>query len=378
MYDNNDDLRLMLGLHRAYLKARLGKRGTVDEQRFERCFLVHLAHLADEIESRTYVPSRGIAFVTHKPVTREIFAAPFRDRVVHHLLFDMVGEWWDRRFIYDNYSCRKGKGTLFGVRRLYRHMASVSESFTRPAYVLKLDIQGYFMSLPRDRLFETVMWGLDRQFEIDSWEYKLCKFLWWQIIYDDPTKGVEVRGSRRDWRMLPRSKSLFYAAPGRGIVIGNLTSQLLSNIYLDKLDRFVTMEMGWKHYGRYVDDFYFVGEDRVELVGLVPKIEEFLSGLGLKLHPRKRYLQEISRGVPFLGAVVYPYRMQPGRRLKRNFVDAARKCEEAGWELLGKDDPLVVSMISYLGHVKHFRNRRMIESVGGLRELDYLINRSEE
>jgi hypothetical protein len=346
-------------LYNAYLKARKGKRGTMDEQRFERHADVYLAELLEEIDNRTYRPSRGIAFITRRPVIREIFAAPFRDRIVHHLLFNLVGDWWDRRFIYDNYSCRKGKGTLFAVKRLDHHMRSVSENYTRRAYVLKLDIQGYFMSLPREGLYKTAEWGIRRQFGKESRYYKLCEFLWRQIIFDDPTRGVKIRGSADEWRDLPLSKSLFYARANCGMVIGNLTSQLLSNMYLDKLDRYVTMQLGVKHYGRYVDDFYLVSADKALLLEHRVKIKRFLRDIGLKLHPKKMMLQEISRGIPFLGAVVYPYRIHPGKRIKANLRKAADRYILMGGSSLDLMSPEVINIVSYYGLTQHYLHYKL-------------------
>lgn len=306
---------------RAYLKARLAKRHTTDEQSFEMNAPVLLADLAEDIARRSYSPSRGIAFITFNPVIREIFAAPFRDRVVHHMLYDLVADWWDRRFIYDNYSCRVGKGTLFGIRRLHHHIMSVSQNGRREAWVLKLDVRGYFMSMPRRKLYERAIWGLDRQFNRGSWEHDVGSFLWRQIIFDDPVKGVKIRAPE-NWKNLPKSKSLFHAKEGCGIVIGNLTSQLLSNIYLDQLDRFVKFELGCKHYGRYVDDFYFVGESHDELAAYVEKVRDFLRGIGLVMHPKKIFLQKAERGVPFLGVVVYPWRIQVGERCRKRMLRA--------------------------------------------------------
>jgi hypothetical protein len=348
--------------YQAYLDARKGgKRGTNDEHRFERCANMCLAQLVEDIEERKYEPSRGVAFIIRDPVIREVFAAPFRDRVVHHMLFNLVAEWWDRRFIYDNYSCRKGKGTLFGIQRLAHHMMAESNNSRDETYVLKLDLQGYFMSLPREGLYRSVMWGLDRQFARDSREHKLARYLWRQIIFDDPTRGVKLRGDLRGWDVLPASKSLFSARPGCGIVIGNLTSQLMSNIYLDQLDRYVVYELGFKHYGRYVDDFYMVSRDKEALIEARIKVKEFLVGLGLTLHPKKMMLQECQRGVPFLGVVVYPWRIQVGERVRRNFAAAARRYREAE----EPDEKMKAGIISYRGLVKHYKHWRLVDGLLG-------------
>ena len=225
-------------LKKAYREARKGKRRTRDEYDFEANELENLRNLRDSIVHHRYKPSRGIAFITRKPVIREIFAAPFRDRVVHHFLYEKTAPWWDRRFCYDSYSCRKGKGTLFGIKRMEHHIRSVSHNYSKKAYIIKLDIQGYFMSLPRQGLYDMVKWGLERQYK-DSPEMKdLLLYLWKEVIFDDPTEGVRKRGPKWLWNILPENKSLFNQPEGKGIVIGNLSSQLLSNIYLDQLDRY--------------------------------------------------------------------------------------------------------------------------------------------
>jgi hypothetical protein len=243
---------------------------------------------------------------------------------------------------------------------------SVSENNRKPTYVLKLDLQGYFMSLPRVELFKSACWGLDRQFEKDSFEYKTCRYLWKEIIFDDPTRDV-VRRCPWNWKVLPKSKSLFHAKEGCGIVIGNLTSQLLSNIYLDKLDRYVTLELGFKPYGRYVDDFYIVHNDKQELLDLYVKIDEFLKNIGLKLHPKKKFLQEINKGIPFLGAVVYPFRIHPNKRTKNGFFRTAHElyvedCSEERRAFLEE------SHTSYNGIIEHYCNKKWRRKVELLRK----------
>jgi hypothetical protein len=150
-------------------------------------------------------------------------------------------------------------------------------------------------------------------------------------------------------------------------VIGNLTSQLLSNIYLDKLDRYITIDLGFKHYGRYVDDFYIVHNDKRVLLDLVPKIDKFLRDIGLKLHPKKKFIQEINKGIPFLGAVVYPFRIMAGKRTKGGFFHSAHK-------LYTENHPesrrkhLAQSHISYNGIIEHFCNKKWRGKVELLRK----------
>jgi hypothetical protein len=191
--------RLMEKLYKAYREARKGKRRTVDEQRFEANLDLNIMTLCNQIMERIYHPSPGTAHIIHRPVIREIFAAPFQDRVVHHLIYDEVYPYLDARFIYDSYSCREGKGTLFGIYRLAHHIRSVSRNGARKAYIVKMDIKGYFMSLPREELLERALWWLKRQYgcRFKTPEYRMLKYLWTEVIMDDPEAAgrILVRGA---------------------------------------------------------------------------------------------------------------------------------------------------------------------------------------
>ncbi|MBQ9018265.1 RNA-directed DNA polymerase [Candidatus Saccharibacteria bacterium] len=351
--------KLLLELYVAYLEARRGgKRSTFDEHKFEANEFENLVNLRDSLLDKTYRPSRGTAHIIHNPVKREIFAASFKDRVIHHWIYDKVYDWWDRRFIEDSYSCREGKGTMYGIERLKRHIQAVSDNGRRKAWVIKLDIRGYFMSLPRTKLYERAMWGLNRQFAGNYGKvYELLRFLWAQTIFDDPCRGVKLKGWPEAWADLPDSKSLLKQVPGIGIVIGNLTSQLLSNIYLDMLDRYVIYDLGFKHYGRYVDDFYIVvtDDELPRALEAVKSIETFLKRMGLTLHPHKKYIQPVDKGVSFLGGVVYPGFVVPAERLKNNARVAFSEV------VAGVRD--VETVVSYLGHMKHMSSRQLLSDL---------------
>lgn len=357
---------LLSELYKAYLEARKHKRATSDEHIFEVNAMENLMILRDDILARRYKPSRGVAFIIYDPVMREIFAAPFRDRVVHHFLYNCVYEWWDRRFIYDSYSCRVNKGTLLGAKRLQHFVQKVSRMGTRETYVIKMDLQGYFMSLPRKAVFKRVCWGLDQQFKDGNLYLKdLLRYLWGEIIFDDPIKGVKIRGSMVDWKDLPHNKSLFYQPPGRGVVIGNLSSQLISNIYLDLLDRYVKRVLHYRYYGRYVDDFFIVvtKEELPKALEDVKKIKEFLYSIDLVLHPKKQYIQNVKRGVEFLGMVIYPTHIVAGKRFKANFYKAMRNFQ------MGLVDE--ESIISYLGYLKNIDGKKLSQKMFELAGFEY-------
>lgn len=172
---------LLAELARAFQTARKGKTKTFDENEFEVNWLRNLRILHEAILSRTYKPGASLTFIIYEPMIREIFAAPFRDRIVHHFLYNLSAGWWDQQFIEDSYSCRVGKGTLYGVKRLQEKMRLVSDNFTREAWIAKFDLRGYFMSLRREDLYQLVSDGLCRQFDIvrgsDSGDklYAVCK-----------------------------------------------------------------------------------------------------------------------------------------------------------------------------------------------------------
>lgn len=360
----HNDSQLLESLFYMFLEARRGKTGTADEYRFEVNFMANLVQLEQDIIYRRYKPGRSKAFITHEPVTREIFAAPFRDRVTHHLLYTIVAPWWDKYFIYDSYSCRVGKGTDFGVFRLQRFLRKVSQNGTKKAYVFKGDLSGYFMSMKRELLYEKVLWGLKKQFPKGGWTFELCEYLWKEIIFDDPIDGVRIAGSLKEWEDLPRNKSLFHQPKGQGIVIGNLTSQLLSNIFMNDFDWYVKKKLGFSCYGRYVDDFFVVvpEEDLERLKKAIRSdFPDYLTAKGLTMHPNKIYLQEAHKGCPFLGKMVHINAVLPGERFKKNARKAFHEFA------IGEGD--LDSVMSYYGMIKNITAQKfmhdLFEEVGG-------------
>ena len=341
------------------LARRGGKRKTMDTHGFEVNLFENLIRLRDALWDGYYYPSRGTVHVIFDPVQREIFAAPYVDRILHHWVVGTIMKWQDRRLIYDSYSCRKNKGTLFGIKRLQHHILSVSKNMKKEAYVVQLDISGYFMHIKKDVLYQRVMEGVDRQFSPEARDrrYTILRWAVKQIIFDDPTDGVRLQGSYRDWIGLPLDKSLMLQPKGRGMVIGNYTSQTFSNIYLDPLDRFITMTLGYKHYGRYVDDFYFVvtREELARAKRDIDAIQKFLAGYGVSLNKKKTKVTEVHKGIKFLGAVVRGFRVFPGKRIVQNFFEAAYLVE------VGEKDPEVI--VSYLGLFSHFDAGKIISRV---------------
>jgi hypothetical protein len=386
-----DREQLLEDLFLAYYEARKHKRNTINQLRFEINFEQEIFALADEILERRYELRPSICFVIDNPVRREIFAADFRDRVVHHLVCSYINPILEEQFISDSYSCRKGKGTLFGINRVADFIKECSENYTKDCYILKLDIQGYFMSIDKN-----ILWRNLKQMLYDSTNSKeqnrskmpsaaFMNYLLEKIIFNDPRHNCIVKGKRSDWNDLPQSKSLFHSSADCGLPIGNLTSQLFSNVYLHIFDIFMKNDLNLKYYGRYVDDFVIIHSCKIFLKTVITKVNEFLqSNLQLTLHKNKIYFQHYTKGVAFLGACIKPRRLYAGNRTKRNFVRAVQQAEQA---LLDKAEAkqnlplffLRASLNSYLGILRHFRtyNIRKKTLIGKPREFfkyGYLTN----
>lgn len=312
--------QLLTDLYEAYFDARRHKRNKPYQLLFESNLAENLQQLCNELWRREYHPQPSSCFIIADPKKREVFAAAFRDRIVHHLYYNYVHEMLERTFIQDSYSCIRGRGTHYGIRRMEHHIRQESQNYQEPCYVLKLDIQGYFMHINRERLLKITLCSLHRmaahrisRYRQEVWAERVdmdfvC-YLTREIVMLDPTLDCQMRGDRSDWEMLPASKSLFHSPAGYGLPIGNLTSQLFSNVYLNELDQYMKRTLHCRHYGRYVDDFYVVSADRSWLQSLLPHIRAFLhDNIGLSLHAGKLRINDVRKGVEFLGAYLKPWR----------------------------------------------------------------------
>jgi RNA-directed DNA polymerase len=266
-------------------------------------------------------------------------------------------------FIEDSYACRTGKGTHYGIGRVEGFITACSAGHTRDCHILKLDVQGFFMHIDRRVLMQRLEAFIMERYRLPDRDLVLglCR----TIVYCDPAKDCHIKGSREDWDGLPRNKSLFHSPEGCGLPIGNLTSQVFANFYMHHFDLFMREQLGFAHYGRYVDDFIIVHRDRDVLKTAVPRIAAFLhDDLGLTLHPHKVYLQHCSKGVQFLGTVLRPGRRYAGRRVKNGFARAItlynRKSPTDDAPALDRLLSSVNSYLGILGHASTYRLRRKL------------------
>ena len=230
---------------------------------------------------------------------------------------------------------------------------------------MKIDIRGYFMHIVRSRLLEIAISTLKKMASHriskdskETWADRLdMDLIYWltkEIIMLNPKKSSIMVGSEENWDGLDAAKSLMKTADGLGLPIGNLTSQLFSNVYLNELDQYMKRVIGCRRYGRYVDDAYIVSSDKEWLLSIVPKIHDFLlENLGLEMHMGKLTMSEIHQGVEFLGAFIKPYRTYTSNKtLKRIRMK------------LSHADPtdrqrMVNSVNSYLGSLSHTSSYRI-------------------
>lgn len=363
LFEEDNNKKLLQDLFLAYYDTRKNKRNTLNALKFEIDYEKNLFQLHQDIISGNYKIKPSICFVNYTPVQREIFAADFRDRIVHHLVYNYIAPIFEKRFIHDSYSCRLGRGTHFGIKRIDHFIRSCSENYRKDCHILKLDIQGYFMSIDRSLLFSFVNNTLNQYSHKIGFDLPLVFKLLKQIIFNDPTKNYILKGNKNDWAGLPSSKSLFYSGLNKGLPIGNLTSQLFSNIYLNPFDHFVKKELGIRYYGRYVDDFVIIHQDKDYLKSIIPTIREFLQEeLHLTLHPNKIYRQHFSKGVKFLGAVIKSYRIYIANRTKGNFysaIEAQNKIARNHKPTVEEQAAFLSSMNSYLGILKHYKSFRI-------------------
>ncbi len=325
-------------LELAWRKARKGKRGKEAAARFELNAEGELLRLQRELEGMSYRPGAYRSFIIHDPKKRKISAAPFRDRVVHHALCNVLEPIYEPKFIHDSYANRLGKGTHRALDR--------AQSFSRRyRYVLKCDIETFFPAIDHACLRQIL------------WRHIVCPDTRWlanQII--DSGAGLLEDQYRKRW--FP-GDDLFAATRPRGLPIGNQTSQFWANVYLNPLDHFVKRQLKCRAFCRYVDDFLLFHDDKGILHGWRAAIEDYLVDLRLTVHPEKSVVFPTGNGIPFLGFVLYPDR----RRLKiknvRAFLRRFRQQRRAIRQGRATWQEIEPSLRSWNAHADHGQTWRL-------------------
>jgi RNA-directed DNA polymerase len=307
------DIYSFSALWRCYWQCRRNKRNTANALAFEINAEANLLDLGKELRDHSYRPGRSICFITDGPKPREVFAADFRDRVVHHLLVSRQERIFEPCFIHDSYACRKEKGSLAASDRLMVFLRKITANGRRPAWALKLDVANFFPSIHKESLFAIVS---------RSVTHPELRWLTRIVLFHDPTTNYRFKSLRKDVGApgtsaypVPPHKSLFGKKNERGLPIGNLTSQFWGNVYLNELDHFIKRKLRCKYYLRYVDDMILLAQDRELLADWVKSIESFLTErLGLEIRSDLSTPFSVGNGIDFVGWKTWWNRRLPHRR----------------------------------------------------------------
>ncbi|MDZ7291700.1 MAG: reverse transcriptase/maturase family protein [candidate division KSB1 bacterium] len=308
-------------------QAAAGKRFRPDVLEFFNDLEGNTLQLLRELRTQTYQPGSYESFYIYEPKKRMISKAPFRDRVVHHALINVIGPLFERRFIFDSYANRLGKGTHAAIRRL--------QQFMRQAlYVLKIDLRQYFPSIDLEilkQLIRRVIADLETLWLIDK-------------IIDSSNPQVET-----NW-YFPGDDLFTPFERRRGLPIGNLTSQFFANVYLDPFDHFVKETLRCRFYLRFVDDAAFLDDSSQRLEALVPPMQNFLDDFRLKLYLEKCQIRPVACGQRFLGQIVFPrHRLLVPENVRR-FARRMRQFQKRYARQKISLPQIRQSLMSWLGH----------------------------
>jgi len=322
----------------------------------------NLFHLRYEMQKGFYLPRPYTYFTLHDPKTRAIAAPDIRDRVVQHALVSVIQPLFEKQFIHDSYACRTNKGTHFAAMRLKRFLMAARCQYGKdiPIYVLQCDIRKFFQSISWDilliiigktvkcprtlnlvRTIVTTHQSATVPKQINDTQMSLFD----QVTSTNPSISVETR---------------------TGLPIGNLTSQLFANIYLNQLDHFVRDRLRVRHYARYMDDFLIIHPDKEYLKDLQKQIAVFLqSELDLSLHPKKLTIKNVDCGVPFVGyRIFYDHVLVRGvtlHRIERNYRSKIKQVKRGTLT----EQKLAETRASIMGHFKHADTYGLTKSLLG-------------
>jgi len=302
----------LLGAWKEFVK---GKRNKLDVQEFSLKLMDNMFILHEDLSSGSYRHGGYQAFNISDPKPRNIHKASVRDRLLHHAIYRILYPFFDNTFIPDSFSCRLDKGTHKALNRFKEFAYIVSKNNTRTCWILKCDIRKFFASINHQVLVDIL-----NSYIPDK-----------QIIW-----------------LLKEIVESFSVKPGVGLPLGNLTSQLLVNVYMNEFDQFVKHKLKAKHYIRYADDFVILSDNWKELENLIPIIRSYLlEKLKLELHPQKVFIKTLASGIDFLGWVNFPDHRILRTTTKRRMLKKV------------KESPISATIDSYLGLLKHGNTRKL-------------------
>jgi RNA-directed DNA polymerase len=316
-YDDIISVENLLAAWREFVR---GKRKKKDVEEFQSHLMDNIFDLHKDLKNKIYQHGAYEAFNINDPKPRSIHKASVRDRLLHHAIYRMLYPSFDRTFVSDSYSCRTGKGTHRAMRRFVSFGRKVSKNNTKTCWVLKCDIRKFFASIDHEILVSILKGYI-------------------------PDENII--------RLLENIISSFHSTKESvGLPLGNLTSQLLVNIYMNEFDQYMKHKLKTKYYVRYADDFVILSQDKIFLEALIPKISEFLSDkLKLSLHPDKVFIKTLASGVDFLGWVHFSNHRVLRTATKKRMMKRVR------------ENPKPETIVSYIGLLKHGNGNKLATTI---------------
>ncbi len=360
-------------IYTAWLQCKRGKGKSPQAQLYAINLLDNLFATQYQLQYQHWSPKAPICFVIHYPKAREVYAAQFSDRVVHHWLVPQLEQCYQGYFINDVYSNIKGKGTHSAVKRLKAFMRSLSDQ-SSPAYFLQLDIANFFNSIDKPVLFQLLQRRLKQQVRktaISAEKANDLRQVCHQLLKQDAGACARQIGRAEEWAHIPAHKRLKNAGIDKGLPIGNLSSQFFANVYLNELDQFIKHQLKCRHYLRYVDDFILLHPSKEQLIQWHGAIEQFIQQQLLHTLRPEIILHPLSHGANFLGYIVRPHYClvrrrvvgQLVQRLEQFQVQYIKGNQNIGWCLslpATTREPLNAVLASYLGHFKQAKHYKLL------------------
>lgn len=331
-----------------------GKKSRKDVQEFSLCLMDNIFSLHRELSNHTWKHGGYQAFKINDPKPRDIHKAKVKDRLLHHAIYRILYPFFDKTFTHDSYSCRNNKGTHRAIEKFQKYFHKVSKNNTKTCWVLKCDIRKFFANIDHEILMEILR------------EYIVDKNIIW-LLKEVIESFVSMQSCSNKNLSLPLSVSPSGRRRSIGLPLGNLTSQLFVNIYMNKFDQFVKHKLKMKYYIRYADDFVILSENKKESESLIELIKNFLKKeLKLELHPNKISIETFSSGVDFLGVVNFPHHKILRTKTKRRMIKKIQNKKNDLEKRIISKESFRQSLQSYLGILKHCEGWKIGEKIENL------------
>lgn len=297
-------------LHKAYILSRKHNRRSSDQVRFERNLYGNLLALCDAINRREYRPVSNYAFIHYRNKAREVFAAEVEMKIIQAYIIMRLGNMIEDELTPCTFNNRNGMGTYAAINKVMCDMNEES-MVSDDVWVIKWDLKGYFPNINQDISYNKIMAILDRYKGDDKED---LQYLIMQTVYCNPQFNSKRVSQLWEWNYIAPYKSLFSKRHGIGAAIGFLFWQIMSNLYLNDIDKYITENI-CEQYTRFVDDCVCVTDDKEKVLQFFQDLRTMYGTIGVTMHPHKFYCQQVSKGLEFLGYHLHKDRLHLNRKI---------------------------------------------------------------